>query len=173
MYYPPFAGAVEADVGSVMCSYNKINGIWSCENPLTLARDLKNATGFQGYVMSDWGATHSTSIMAGLDVDAWGGFMNAEKIAAGIAANTISQEKVDDSVYRILRSMFSVGVMDEPASAWDWKKQATNSTTEASANSAACILQLSHRCCSRTKRVHSPYLKLLPRPQMARAEQSP
>jgi beta-glucosidase-like glycosyl hydrolase len=48
---PPFAGAVEAGVGSIMCSYNKINadatqhvgdaGTWSCENPITLKRDLK------------------------------------------------------------------------------------------------------------------------------------
>ena len=38
-------------------------GVWSCENPVTLKGDLKNTTGFKGYVMSDWGATHSTSIM--------------------------------------------------------------------------------------------------------------
>jgi beta-glucosidase len=69
MYYPAFAGAIEANVGSIMCSYNKINGIWSCENPVTLSNDLKNYSGFKGYVMSDWGATHSTSIMEGLDVE--------------------------------------------------------------------------------------------------------
>ncbi len=144
MYYPPFAGAVEAGVGSIMCSYNKINGIWSCENVLTLAGDLKNKTGFQGYVMSDWGATHSTSIMEGLDVEMPGaGFMNAEMISAGIAAKNISQDKVDDSVYRILWAMFSVGVMDEPVSAWDWKKQSTNSTTEASVNSARHLAAVS------------------------------
>ena len=144
MYYPAFAGAVEAGVGSIMCSYNKINGIWSCENSLTLAGDLKNVTGFQGYVMSDWGATHSTSIMEGLDVEMPGaGFMNADMISAGIAAKNISQDKVDDSVYRILWAMFSVGVMDEPASAWDWKKQATNSTTEASVNSARHLAAVS------------------------------
>jgi len=68
MYYPPFAGAVAAEAGSVMCSYNKINGVWSCENPVTLGKDFKKTAGFKGYVMSDWGATHSTSIMAGLDV---------------------------------------------------------------------------------------------------------
>ena len=61
MYYPVFEGAAKAGVGSVMCSYNKINGVWSCENPETL-QDLKKNLGFDGYVMSDWGATHSTSI---------------------------------------------------------------------------------------------------------------
>jgi len=136
MYYPPFAGAIEAGVGSVMCSYNKINGRWSCENPTTLG-DLKHGLGFKGYVMSDWGATHSTSIMEGLDVEMPSAkFMNADKLTQGISAGNITQSAVDDAVYRILYAMFAVGVMDEPASAWDWKKQAANSTTEASVKSA-------------------------------------
>jgi beta-glucosidase-like glycosyl hydrolase len=74
LYYSPFAGAIAADVGSFMCSYNQIQlvgeqseGKWSCENPLTLERDLKQRLGFKGWVMSDWGATHSMSIVAGLD----------------------------------------------------------------------------------------------------------
>merc|ERR1712176_1503242 len=69
MYYPPFQGAIDANVGSFMCSYNKINGRYSCENPDTLKHDLKETMGFKGYVMSDWGATHSTSIMEGLDME--------------------------------------------------------------------------------------------------------
>ena len=79
MYYPAFAGAIEANVGSIMCSYNKINGIWSCENPVTLSNDLKNYSGFKGYVMSDWGATHSTSIMEGLDVEMPGRVLKKKK----------------------------------------------------------------------------------------------
>lgn len=67
MYYPPFEGAIEAGVGSVMCSYNKINGNWSCENNSTLNTDLRERLGFKGYVMSDWGATHSVSIAQGLE----------------------------------------------------------------------------------------------------------
>ena len=53
IYYPPFQAAVDAGVGSIMCSYNKINGVYSCENPETLA-DLKDRMGFKGWVMSDW-----------------------------------------------------------------------------------------------------------------------
>lgn len=67
MYYPPFEGAIEAGVGSLMCSYNLINGIYSCENNSTLNTDLRDRLGFKGYVMSDWGATHSVSIAQGLD----------------------------------------------------------------------------------------------------------
>lgn len=137
MYYPPFIGAVEADVGSMMCSYNKINGKWSCENPETLANDLKKVGGFKGYVMSDWGATHSTSIMAGLDMEMpSAGFMNSAKIKAGLSSGDITQAAVDDAVFRILRAMFAVGVMDEPASAWDWAKLKANVTTADSVASA-------------------------------------
>jgi beta-glucosidase len=137
MYYPPFVGAAAADVGSVMCSYNKINGLWSCENPTTLAHDLKQVTGFKGYVMSDWGATHSTSIMAGLDMEMPAAdSMNPEKIKAGLASGNITQAAIDDAIFRILRAMFAVGVMDEPASAWDWAKLKENVTTADSVASA-------------------------------------
>eukprot|EP01035_Chromulina_nebulosa_P038659 gene38659-52229_t len=50
LYYQPFYGAVESGVGSFMCSYNKINDIWSCENPETLTTDLKGHLGFKGVV---------------------------------------------------------------------------------------------------------------------------
>ncbi len=52
--------AVDAGVGSVMCSYNRINDTYACENEQTLSKDLKGRMGFTGFVMSDWGATHST-----------------------------------------------------------------------------------------------------------------
>ena len=54
LYYQPFYGAVEANVGSFMCSYNKVNNVWACENPETLNVDLKGHLGFKGFVMSDW-----------------------------------------------------------------------------------------------------------------------
>ena len=54
LYYVPFAGAIEAGVGSFMCSYNKINDVWACENSETLNTDLKGHLGFKGFVMSDW-----------------------------------------------------------------------------------------------------------------------
>jgi beta-glucosidase len=62
------------------------------------------------YVMSDWGATHSTSIMEGLDMEMPGGkFMNPTAVRAGISAGNISSKAVDDSVGRILYAMFDVG----------------------------------------------------------------
>jgi beta-glucosidase len=133
MYYPPFEGAIEADVGSFMCGYNKINGDWSCENPVTLKHDLKETLGFKGYVMSDWGATHSTSIMRGLDMEMpSANFMNPFYIKPALEAGAITEDAINDSVFRILRPMFSVGVMDEPVSAWDWANLKNNVTNEAS-----------------------------------------
>lgn len=72
LYYPPFEAAVNANVSAFMCSYNReSNGSsapqWSCENPRALSHDLKGAMGFRGFVQSDWDATHSTSVMQGLD----------------------------------------------------------------------------------------------------------
>lgn len=58
---------------------------------MTLAGDLKTSMQFEGYVMSDWGATHSTSIMAGLDIEMPGAnYMNSASIKAGIQAGNIT-----------------------------------------------------------------------------------
>jgi beta-glucosidase len=59
LYYPPFQSAVEAGVGSFMCSYNKINGIYACGNKKSQNDDLRDKMGFKYFIMSDWGATHS------------------------------------------------------------------------------------------------------------------
>ena len=109
MYYPPFKGGVEANVGSMMCSYNKINHVWSCENPETLRRDLKEVMGFEGYVMSDWGATHSLSIAEGLDQE-----MPGNETFNRISLKSVDPKLVADSVTRILTPMFQMGVMDTP-----------------------------------------------------------
>ena len=168
MYLPPFAGALDADVGSIMCSYNKINGQgdptpiggaksgfkpghWSCENPVTLKGDLKGAgaggvrgKAWEGFVMSDWGATHSTSIRQGLDIEMPGaGWMNHDKITAQLDAGIIDQSVVDDSVTRILTTMYKFGVMDKYEQ-WDAKKLLNNVTTEASVQMARYLSTQSH-----------------------------
>jgi beta-glucosidase len=121
LYYPPFEGAIAAGVGSFMCSYNKICqncpagqiGNWSCENPDTLQRDLKERLGFKGWVMSDWGATHSASINAGLDQEMPGSsFMNPNSLQDMLHSGALTIEKVDDSAQRILWPLFAVGAFD-------------------------------------------------------------
>eukprot|EP00759_Apiculatamorpha_spiralis_P017425 PhF_6_TR2342/c0_g1_i4/m.4193/K05349/bglX; beta-glucosidase len=112
MYYQPFIGAVEANVGSFMCSYNKINSVWSCENNGTLMTDLKERIGFKGFVMSDWGATHSTSIEQGLDMEMPGAGFMGQSLLTAVQQGTIPQSYVDDSVLRILTAMYTMNVFD-------------------------------------------------------------
>jgi beta-glucosidase len=70
VYLAPFLAVSKAGVSSIMCSYNKINGPYSCGNPETLQKMLKGEIGFKGFVTSDWGATHATDfINKGLDVE--------------------------------------------------------------------------------------------------------
>jgi beta-glucosidase len=70
LYLWPFYDAIKADVASVMCSYNKVNGTWACENDAILNGLLKGELGFRGHVLSDWNAQHSTveSANTGLDM---------------------------------------------------------------------------------------------------------
>ena len=69
-YLWPFADAVRAGVGSVMCSYQQINNSYGCQNSKTLNGLLKGELGFQGFVMSDWQAQHSgvSAAVAGMDM---------------------------------------------------------------------------------------------------------
>ncbi len=70
IYVAPFADVSQAEVSSIMCSYNKINGEYACGNDATLNKILKQEVGFKGFVTSDWGATHgNTFINAGLDME--------------------------------------------------------------------------------------------------------
>eukprot|EP00756_Hemistasia_phaeocysticola_P003291 Hpha_TRINITY_DN12167_c0_g2::TRINITY_DN12167_c0_g2_i1::g.82093::m.82093/K05349/bglX; beta-glucosidase len=122
MYYPPFEGAFKAGVGSLMCSYNKIcydcqpeqMGNWSCENWQTLKVDLKQRLGFKGWVMSDWGATHSTSIERGLDQEMPGGTYMGSPLTDMVKAGKISEDAVTESAERVLTPLFAVGQFDNP-----------------------------------------------------------
>jgi len=82
VYIAPFEAAIKkADVSSIMCSYNRINGTFACGNESTLTKILRDELGFKGFVTSDWGAVHAVNfINAGLDMEmpgepAPGGFM--------------------------------------------------------------------------------------------------
>merc|ERR1719192_25185 len=91
IYLPPFEGAVKAGLGSIMCSYNRINGVYSCENNETLNTDLRDHLGFKGWVMSDWGATHSTSINQGLDQEMPGAGHMGNALKSAVQSGKVSQ----------------------------------------------------------------------------------
>jgi beta-glucosidase len=125
MYYPPFEGAISAGLGGVMCSFNRecvgcanpsTDAKHSCENHDTLQRDLKGRLGFQGLVMSDWDATHSTgSINAGLDLEMPAGqWLNQSQLGAFLAAGNTTKQTIAESATRILWGLFQTGLMDRP-----------------------------------------------------------
>jgi len=118
IYLPHFEAAVkEAGALAVMCSYNKLNGPWACENPWLLTDVLKKEWGFRGLVMSDWGATHSTAkaLNAGLDLEMPDGqFLNAEKVKKALAAGELQEATIDEAVRRQLRVQAEMGWLDKP-----------------------------------------------------------
>lgn len=116
IYLPPFRASVEeGNVFGVMSSYNKLNGFYASENDYLLNEILKKRWNFQGLVMSDWGAVHSTvpTIKYGLDLEMpTGEFLNNEAVKKAIAAKEISESNIDEMVCRLLRVMFLSGIMD-------------------------------------------------------------
>ena len=101
---------------SVMCSYNKVNGDWACENDWLLNHVLKGAWHFPGFVVSDWDGTHSTekAAMAGLDVQMPGEEYFGAALKEAVTSGRVPLQRLDDMVHRLLRSMFSAGVVDHP-----------------------------------------------------------
>jgi beta-glucosidase len=99
-----------AGVASVMCSYNLVNGTYACENNNTLNGVLKNELGFQGFVMSDWFAQHSTlSAVTGLDMTMPGTSYFGANLTAYVRNGTIPESRVDDMATRILASWYLLG----------------------------------------------------------------
>lgn len=125
LYLWPFADAVRAGVGSFMCSYSQINNSYGCQNSQTLNKLLKSELGFQGFVMSDWGAHHSgvSSALAGLDMSMpgdtefdsgltfWG-----SNLTVAILNGTVPEWRLDDMAMRIMAAYFKVGltIEDQP-----------------------------------------------------------
>src|SRR6478735_11636794 len=108
--------------GSVMCSYNLINGRWGCENDYLLNTVLKHDWGFKGFVMSDWGAVHSTVGAPNGGLDQFTGFCCKEDkpwfappaMKAALQSGAIPQKRLDDMVRRILWALFAKGPVDDP-----------------------------------------------------------
>ena len=121
LYLWPFANSIHAGAAAVMCSYNRLNGSYACQNSKALNGLLKTELGFQGYVQSDWGATHSgvASIEAGLDMNLPGGFGLFGDILTGsffgpnvteaVKNGTLGIERLDDMILRIMSPYYALG----------------------------------------------------------------
>jgi beta-glucosidase len=120
---PAFESAVAAGAGAVMCAYNKVNGAFSCENPELLATTLRGRWGFDGFVLSDFGANHSTTaaLTAGLDLEFLSTFFSGLGIIGGDPTTAIKFQiehglldagVVDRAVRHILTSMAAFHLLD-------------------------------------------------------------
>ncbi len=122
IYLPAFKASVEeANVWTVMTSYNKVNDLWTAENDYLLNTVLKKKWGFTGFVVSDWGAAHSTakSANAGLDLEMpFGDHYNDSLIKIALKNKEITEDIIDDKVRRLLRVRFEANMFSkqEPTS---------------------------------------------------------
>ena len=112
-----FEAAVGAGTGSVMGAYNKVNGTYACENKEFLTDILRDRWGFQGWVMTDWHAAHSTaaSLAAGLDMEMPGGKYFGAALKTAVENGSVPQEHVDRAVRRLLTTMDDFGLLDGSA----------------------------------------------------------
>lgn len=118
IYLWPFAEAVRAGVGAIMCSYNQVNNSDACQNSKVLNGLLKDELDFQGFVVSDWGAQHAgvASALAGLDMTMPGGdtFISGTSfwgptLTTAVLNGSIPLSRVDDMVTRILAAWYYTG----------------------------------------------------------------
>jgi len=105
-----------SDAGAFMCSYNRVNGDFACENSYLLTEILKKDFHFPGFVVSDWGGTHSTAKAshAGLDQEQPGKGFFGDELKKAVDSGEVSQDEINDHVHRILRTIFATGLFDNP-----------------------------------------------------------
>jgi beta-glucosidase len=131
IYEPAFRAAVQtAKVGAVMCSYNRVNGTYACENGEDLTDTLRDAWKFDGLVMSDWAALHSTvkAARSGLDLEMpgaaddahltpvdqiFGSFFNS-KLKNAVLNGSVRMTTLNGMVSHIFTAMFRIGLFDHP-----------------------------------------------------------
>lgn len=123
IYLAAFETAVkEAQPKTIMCSYNKINGVYASENRHLLTEILRDEWGFEGYVMTDWGAVADRvkGIAAGLDLEMPGsGGYNDAKIVAAVKDGSLDEAVLDEAVERILKVVFSYADHRHPEAVFD------------------------------------------------------
>ncbi len=117
IYLPAFEAAVRrAHAALVMCAYNRVNGVYACQNRQLLTDVLRREWGFRGYVVADYGAAHdpARSLAAGLDFVPWppAGAYSPGPVNLALTSRQATVGQVDRQVGRILRTMFAFGLFD-------------------------------------------------------------
>ncbi|KAJ5085989.1 hypothetical protein N7532_010760 [Penicillium argentinense] len=112
LYLWPFQDALKAGAANIMCSYNRVNNSYACQNSKTLNGLLKTELGFEGFVVTDWNAQHSgvAAALAGLDMampdgqSFWG-----NNFTEAINNGSVSESRLDDMATRIIASWYKLG----------------------------------------------------------------
>jgi len=121
IYLPAYKSVVQEGNGwSLMSAYNMFRGDWCSENKYILNDILRDEWGFDGFVVSDWGGTHSTAKMAnaGLDLEMPKALWFGEKLLDAVKSGKVSEETIDDRVRNMMRIMFRAGLFDEQVNAY-------------------------------------------------------
>ncbi|TFK64270.1 glycoside hydrolase family 3 protein, partial [Pluteus cervinus] len=117
LYWYPFERGIEAGVTSVMCAYNRFNGTSSCHNAGLLGQDgILRKSGFRGYVVSDWGATHDSAddnANSGLDMEQPGDWIviafGGGNLKSAVKNGDVSQDRLNEMVSRVLAGWLKLG----------------------------------------------------------------
>ncbi|MFT4137240.1 glycoside hydrolase family 3 protein [Microbacterium sp.] len=117
IYLPPFEALVrEGEVASMMGAFNRVNGDFACESSALLSDLLRDELDFRGWIMSDYGANHSTAAAAnaGLDQEQpneghWG-----SQLLAAVQSGEVAESVIDEKVRRILRPLVGMGQLEHP-----------------------------------------------------------
>ena len=119
LYLPMFEAAVkQANVASVMCAYNRINGPFACESRPLLEDILRGEWGFKGLTIADYAAVHNTgpTLADGVDIEPWPGIQyGPPAVNAALLTGPATMADVDRHIRRYLRTLFAFGAMDRSA----------------------------------------------------------
>jgi beta-glucosidase len=149
VYFPAFEATVtQAQAGSIMCSYNKVNGVYACENP-ALDSVLRGEWRFDGFVVSDWYFAHRSTLAAartGLDVSMPGGSGNfgfpafyGQPLRDAVMSGALPLERIDRMVENILRPVFRLGLFDQARNARAAGNAAANADVRTAAHRALAL----------------------------------
>ena len=144
IYDPPFQAAVrQGGAGAVMCAYPAINGTFSCENPELLTTDLRTDWGFDGFVTSDFGATHSTapSINAGMNLEMPTGKFFDGALLTAVNSGQVSESAIDNLLVQRFAEMIRMGLFDDPPVAKPIPAQADGAISRSIAEQGAVLLK--------------------------------
>ncbi len=143
LYLPSFEALIrEGEVASMMGSFNRVNGDYACENPPLLRGVLRDDFGFRGWIMSDYGANHSTvqAANAGLDQEQPNeGFWGSQLLTA-VHAGEVDEGVIDEKVRNILRPLIGLGQVENPVSVVEFDEEGHHAVAQRIAEDAMVLL---------------------------------